>query len=81
MSNTLLVNPDNMDREEAIQLVKDLYSGRPTKYKIAPEDIGKRWITLGGKSYTLAEVIGYVQGLDVGKTLYLVDNKLSMRGE
>ena len=50
------------------------------KYKIASSDIGKRWIEVYGINFSLASSIGYIQKIDVGKTLYIKDHNSIQMG-
>jgi hypothetical protein len=51
-------------------------------YKIIKSnDIGGRWLEIGGKMYSLVDSIQCVQGTDVGKRAYIVNGIIMVESD
>lgn len=50
-------------------------------YEIQPADIGKRLLYAFGRTWSLRNVLGYVQPGDVGKRVYLIDGILQVEND
>lgn len=56
-------------------------ANRNSYYTIERDDIGRSYIEAFGKTWRLADVIGRVQPLDVGKRVYQRDGVLSVEND
>jgi hypothetical protein len=50
-------------------------------YTITPEDVNKRFLRIFNKGWLLSDLCGYIQLIDVGKRIYLINGILQMENQ